>query len=160
MPGPQDEFLEALAGATPAPGAGAAAARAGAMGAALIEMCSPGPAAARVREAASRLRSRLMDLADRDPAVVRAFFKKRCEANLQPMCEVPLEILEAAREARRLIVEAQPISNPKAVADLRAAGHLIDAAAEIAEDLARVNLALVQDRGFRRESASRLNSLP
>ncbi|MEK7155148.1 MAG: cyclodeaminase/cyclohydrolase family protein, partial [Patescibacteria group bacterium] len=76
-----NNFIEDLASSRPTPGGGAAAAMAGAMAAALVEMVAAmPPQSAKCQVLGAKLRKRLMELADEDcrafDAVMTAYKKK------------------------------------------------------------------------------------
>jgi glutamate formiminotransferase/formiminotetrahydrofolate cyclodeaminase len=167
-----EPFIEQLAAPTATPGGGSAAAAAGAMAAGLTAMVasmSRGKKAylqyeAPLSEAIAQLgvlREELKAAIDADAeaydAVTKAYRAAKSdrdagpdliEAALKLATGVPLRVAEWAREAQRLAVSLESISNPNMKSDLTTAKAL--AAAAVAGALANVeiNLASLQDLDF------------
>jgi formiminotetrahydrofolate cyclodeaminase len=134
-------FLDALASPSAAPGAGAAAARVGALAAALIEMgcgrAGPGSRAHALRE----------------------YFARKSQESRAATCEIPLQIAELASRLPRLAREVQLVGNPKAAADLRTAVRFAESARAAAADLVRANLPELRETGQRAGFLERLAAL-
>jgi formiminotetrahydrofolate cyclodeaminase len=152
------ELLEHLAARTPAPGAGSAAALAGATAAALSEMvCAFAPASAQdesARELARRareLRARLLELGDADTRAYRPVLdalaldhadSRRAAtlaAALSGAAEVPLKIAAASCEVAELAARAP--ASEQLQGEARGAAILAEAATRAAVGLVAVNLA-------------------
>jgi len=151
------DLLDALASVAPAPAGGAAAALAGALGAALAgmvcrvaEAADPGrPPLRRLRSEADRLRRRLARLAAADAmAYARVVSTRRrrppapaaVERALQAATEIPLAVLETARDALELFRSLAPRARPSTASDLAVGVHLAWAAAHSGAVTARANL--------------------
>ncbi len=180
-----EEFVNAVAADTPAPGGGSVSALAGALAAALgIMVCrltlrkksfaDHYGAINQALEPLERLRARLMELIDRDAesynGVLRAMrLPKSTEAEQAARREameaanksatlVPLETAESIAEVRRLIVSIQPVTMPQAASDLKVARAMADAGRAGAVENVRTNLESIQDREWASEVESRLRS--
>lgn len=167
---PLDEVLTRLAARTPAPGGGAAAAIAGALGAALAQMVASLPRTrhdtvaerARLDEAAvtfSQARLRFVALADEDSAAVLALVaasKTRAEvANDQraashalataaaTAARVPVETARTAAGALAALRAIAPAVAAVALSDAEVAVGLLVTAAEGAAANVRVNLVML-----------------
>jgi formiminotetrahydrofolate cyclodeaminase len=150
---PLAELLCALAERSPAPGAGCAAAWAGALAAALLEMAAAYaqlPAAA-VR--APELRAQLLRAGEEDlrsygpvleamrlPAGDRTR-RRRLDEALDRASETPLAIARAATEVAELAAEVAAASTPALRGDATAGVLLAEAAARTGARLVEINLA-------------------
>jgi formiminotetrahydrofolate cyclodeaminase len=156
------ELLEQLAAKTPAPGGGTAAALAGAAAAALTEMATgfaitrsgaDGERMATLRDRASALRARLLELADADlrayQPVLDALALERGErrrsaalgAALSAAAEVPLEIAAASAEVAELAAAAaHAAGNEQLLGDACVAVIIAEAATHAAAALVELNL--------------------
>jgi formiminotetrahydrofolate cyclodeaminase len=156
-------FLDALASPAASPGAGAAAARVGALAAALIEMgcgrAGPGSRAHELRKIAGEARTELERLGAEDAAILREHLARKDRESRVETCEVPLQIAELAARLPRLIREVQLVGNPKAMPDLGAALRIAEAAREAAAGLVRANLRDLDDSGLRAGFLRRLDAL-
>jgi formiminotetrahydrofolate cyclodeaminase len=151
---PTRELIDRLATSAPVPGGGSAAALAGAMAAALVQMVvelTSGRTAAaeheaalgRVRDAAQRCRSELLELAEVDSAAYQAVVVARrmprgtdeervardariAEATREAT-EAPRRIMRASERVLGLAEEMAPIGNRNAVSDVGVAGLLASA---------------------------------
>ena len=166
------ELLARLGSAEPAPGGGAAAALAGALGAALVQMTAnltigrPRFAAvedqARGIEArAGALRQRLAELGDADAAAfeeVGAAYKlprqddtqkaarsRAIQLALQAAAAVPLETARICAEVLEVAEEAAPILNPAVISDVMVGAVLAQAALASAALNVEINLASMTD---------------
>jgi formiminotetrahydrofolate cyclodeaminase len=158
------DWLDALAGAGPAPGGGSAAAVAGAAAASLVGMTArlstDGWAeAAGIAVQADLLRARLAGLAQRDaetyarslhtlahPEEIPAGRRDHeLGAALAEAAATPLAIATAAADVALLAAEAAGRGEPRVQADAEAALVLATAAAQSAARLVEVNLAALED---------------
>jgi formiminotetrahydrofolate cyclodeaminase len=166
------ELLTRLGSADPAPGGGAAAALAGALGAALIEMTAnltlgrPRYAAVaadaqRIADRAAALRATLAGLGDADAAAFekvgaayqlpraddtqKAARAAAIQAALQAAAEVPLTTARTCAEVVALGTEAAPILNAAVISDVLVGSVLAQAALESAGLNVEVNQASLTD---------------
>ena len=159
-----DEFLEAVAAETPAPGGGAVAAVVAATAAGLVAMAgrfslTRWDDAAAVVERADELRRRLAPLA---PADAQAFEEvltaMRLPKDLEPevrnatighalarAAEIPLEIAKEASEVATLGALVAENGNENLRGDAVAAVLLAEAAARVAANLVEINLGTRED---------------
>jgi formiminotetrahydrofolate cyclodeaminase len=149
---PLTHLLDALAERSPAPGAGVAAASAGALAAALLEMVAAfaGDEAARARGPSLRLQllqAGECDMRSYEPvlAAVRlpatdASRERQLSEALSGACEAPLEIARAAAEVAELAVAVWAESKPAVRGDAAAAVLIAEAAARSAARLVEINL--------------------
>lgn len=180
-------MVERLATSDPAPGGGSAAAVAGAMGAALIQMVVEltvgRPMAdghegtlAEIRAAAAAWQSELINLAELDAnayeAVVRARRLPRdsererrartvqVDAAVREATRIPLAAAKAASAVLDLAEQAAPIGNRNAISDVGVAGLLAVAALRGAALNVEINLPyLGSDEALRNEAAAEVASL-
>ncbi|HEY6396716.1 MAG TPA: cyclodeaminase/cyclohydrolase family protein [Solirubrobacteraceae bacterium] len=154
------ELLDALAERTPAPGGGAAAACAGAVGAALIEMAARfslaqgdvGTPMADVLERAGELRARLLELGEVE---LRAFAPvlaaqrlprddperaARLRSARSSAAQSPFEIAGATAELAELAAELSRTGNPNLEGDAVTGCLLAEAACRAAARLVEINL--------------------
>ena len=181
-----DGFLEELAGATPAPGGGSAAALAGALAGALVAMvarltvgrkayASVAERAAAILAEADGLRAELRRLVDEDAAAylrVSAAYKlpkdapERGRAVDAALLEAARPPAEAARRAARLLTLAREIAaigNPSAKSDALVAELLARAALLGAAENVRANVAALSEPARGKElvlEAERLSARP
>ncbi|HXE80504.1 MAG TPA: cyclodeaminase/cyclohydrolase family protein [Vicinamibacterales bacterium] len=183
---PVRQLLDAFSAPTAAPGGGAAAALAGALGASLVLMVASLPktktGAAGEREAldeAARqvrpIRERLMALVDEDTAaynsVVAAYrlpkgseeeSARRTEAiqaGLRRSTEVPLEVMRLCEAAGRHAIVVARKGNPVASSDLAVGLELLHAAATGAALNVKANLGQIRDGDFAARAASEMRRL-
>jgi len=179
-------LVERLATSDPTPGGGSAAAIAGAMGAALVQMVveltAGRPAAAdheetlgEIRTAAAARQSGLLDLAERDAVaydgVIRA---RRLPRDSQPEREardaqlaaaigeatrIPLATARAASEVLDLAERLAPIGNRNAISDVGVAALLAVAALRGAALNVQINLRSLTDRDARDEAGREVERL-
>ena len=169
------EFLTVLAGDTPAPGGGSAAALAGALGSALVSMvarltinreryAAVQEEMARVRDHAEVLRLRLTALVDADAAAydrVTAAYKlpkdieaakfqraEAIQAALKGAVEVPLEVAAACADVLGLTCQVAAHGNRNAASDAAVGALLAYAGLQGAARNVRINLAAIQDDAF------------
>jgi formiminotetrahydrofolate cyclodeaminase len=140
------QFLDDVAGATPAPGGGSSTAVACGLGAALVEMAAGigGADGARVRA----VRERALELAEEELSsyapVLEARRRREPERVGSALLEAsrsPLEIAEAAAEVAEIGAEVAAQSNPSVRGDAIAGVLLAEAAACAAAGLVGINLA-------------------
>ncbi|HEV8398389.1 MAG TPA: glutamate formimidoyltransferase [Gemmatimonadales bacterium] len=164
-----DAWIDALAGASPTPGGGSAAALAGTLAAALVAMVARltiGRKAYAAVEAeaqavlvdAEQLRGELRRLVDEDAAsyegVSRAYQipksdPRRAQAiddALLAATRPPAEVVKRARRLLALTQTMEQIGNKNAVSDVRVAGMLAKAAIDGATENVNVNLAGMSDQ--------------
>lgn len=180
-------MVERLATSDPAPGGGSAAAVAGAMGAALVQMVVEltvgRPLAegheetlAEIRTAAAAWQSELINLAELDAnayeAVVRARRLPRdsererrartvqVDAAVREATRIPLAAAKAASAVLDLAEQVAPIGNRNAISDVGVAGLLAVAALRGAALNVEINLpSLGSDEALRNEAAAEIASL-
>jgi formiminotetrahydrofolate cyclodeaminase len=178
---PARELLERLSTREPVPGGGSAAALAGAMAAALVQMVveltTDRPAAvdhepelATVRTAAIDLRARLLRLTELDAAAYeavvaarrlprdtdpeRAARTTRIEDATRDATRAPLETAGAAGEVLDLASRIAPIGNRNAISDVGVAALLAAAALRGAALNVRINLPYLPDGDPLRDEAA------
>jgi glutamate formiminotransferase / formiminotetrahydrofolate cyclodeaminase len=163
-----DGWLDELAGPTPVPGGGSAAALAGALAAALVAMvarltvgrkahAAVEPQATAIAAEADRLRAELRRLVDEDAAayasVGRAYKIPKADASrtaaidaaLVGAATTPAEVAKRAARVLELAGEIERIGNRNAVSDARVAAMLARAAIDGAAENIRVNVAALSD---------------
>lgn len=141
--------MEDLASKKPTPGGGAAAAIAGAMAAALVEMVcelTRTPEFQNVRSQGREKRLKLLKLSDRDceafDAVMAAYKtkdKKKVKKALLGAIRVPEETKRLAVEIERLAKIAIKKGNKNATSDAKTALYLAQAAQKGAEENIKIN---------------------
>jgi formiminotetrahydrofolate cyclodeaminase len=143
---PLPDFLDAVAAETPAPGGGSAAAVAGAMGAALVEMTAryshDWERAATAGEAARLLREKLLRLAAEDAEAYAAYLAaepSERSAALVRATEVPAAVAQAAADVLMLARQAQTNGNHNLEGDVLVAIGLASAAEIGAKRLVEIN---------------------
>lgn len=178
-------FLDKLAGESPEPGGGSAAALVGALSAALVSMvanltlgrekyASVQAEAADLLAASEDLRRRLEDFVTLDTsayAAVAAAMKlprdsdeqkaertRVLQAALLGAADVPLRVAETAVEVSRLSALAAEIGNVNAVSDAGVAALLAEAAAQSAALNVKINLAWIADEPFKQDAWSRIEA--
>jgi formiminotetrahydrofolate cyclodeaminase len=161
------ELLRRLASREPIPGGGSAAALAGAMGAALVDMVAEltlgrldgseqEEAIREIGAAAAERRRLLLELAEEDAAAYRAVVDARrlpketdadrthrsatMHAAMSAAAEVPLRTARVATEVLELAQRIAPIGNPNAISDAGVAGLLAGTAVRGAALNVRINL--------------------
>jgi glutamate formiminotransferase/formiminotetrahydrofolate cyclodeaminase len=181
------EFVEEFAGNGPnAPGGGAAAAQAAALGASLGEMIATltvgrekyAEVEAEVQEALAELtplRERLQRAAAEDVAsfagviaarrmskateAARSERNNRIEAALKTAATVPLEVAGAALQVLEILETLAEIGNPNALSDAATGAQLALTAIVAARYNVLVNTAEIEDEDFRTEHRSRVEDL-
>jgi formiminotetrahydrofolate cyclodeaminase len=146
------EVVDLLAAREPAPGGGSAAALTGALAAALAEMAAAFAELPEHRDRATRLRARMLELAEADtrsygPVLIALRLQRsdpereaRLQAALAAAAEVPLAIAAAAAEVGELAATVAP-GNPHLLGDATAAAILAEGATHAAARLVQLNLA-------------------
>jgi len=157
---PVDGFLDALSAADPAPGGGAAAAIAVALGASLCAMAAR-LSSTRLAESgelaaeAELLRNRAAGLGEADADAYRRVIealqlprepggearKRAVAAALSAAADVPMQVVEAGAQVARLAARLAEEGNPNLRGDAEAAALLAEAGARAAGALVRINLA-------------------
>jgi formiminotetrahydrofolate cyclodeaminase len=147
------EFLADLAGTTPAPGGGAAAGVAGALGAGLTEMAARIGALDAVAARAEALREEALRLADADadgyaPVLVALRLPRddptrsaRLQGALAAAADVPLAIAELAAEVAELARQTAAAGKSALRGDALAGADIAAGAARAAARLVEINLA-------------------
>jgi methenyltetrahydrofolate cyclohydrolase len=160
------ELLERLGSSEPAPGGGAAAALAGALGAALVQMTAnltigrPKLAAVEdqargIETAAGALRGRLAQLGDADAD--KAARSSAIQAALQVAASVPLDTARACASVLELAEAAAPILNSAVISDVMVGALLAQAALESAAVNVEINLAGMTDASSAQRLADELD---
>lgn len=181
-----EEYLNAVAAATPTPGGGSVSALVGALSVALSRMVSglavgkKGYEAvqadlARLEARAAPIQARLEELADEDSAAYelvltaqrkpkatdaeRAARVEAMQSAYREATKVPLETVERCTEALELAREAAEKGNRGASSDCGVAVLLAEAAIRGAGLNVRVNLSSLKDEAFRSSVEDRLEDL-
>jgi methenyltetrahydrofolate cyclohydrolase len=179
-------YLDKLASGEPEPGGGSVAALVGALGAGLVTMVTDLTLGkekyaavqedmASIKEEAEKLRARLATFITSDAEAYRkvadamklprddeAQKKERSRVLQQALkgaAGVPLEVAEAAAEVARLSLPAAEKGNPNAVSDAGVAVLLADAAAQSAALNVKINLAWIEDVGFKTQTWARTEAI-
>ena len=179
-------FLDKLAGESPEPGGGSAAALAAALGAALVSMvanltlgrekyANVQGQVADLLASSEGLRQRLEEFVTldtraygavavamklpRDTEEQKAERTRVLQVALLGAADVPLRVAEAATEVSRLSRTAAEIGNVNAVSDAGVAAILADAAAQSAALNVKINLAWIADEAFRQDAWSRIEKV-
>ena len=147
------ELLASVARRSAAPGGGSAAAWAGALAAALVEMAARFAAADELASRAGQLRALLLDAGEREltayepvleamqASVVEPGRPERLEAALSSASESPLAIARATAEVAELGATVAERSKPALVGDAGAGVLLAEAACRAAARMVEINLA-------------------
>jgi len=169
-----DGWIDELAGGSPVPGGGSAAALAGALGAALVAMvarltvgrkayAAVEPRAQEILAEGDRLRGELRSLVDEDAASytrVSEAYKipkdnparvKAIDEGLLGAARVPLRVATLADQVRRLAAELAGIGNKNARSDAKVAEGLARAAITGALENVRVNVESLSDPALGRD---------
>jgi len=157
---PPPSFLERLAAPTASPGGGSAAAHAGAMAAALVEMCTGLSELEDARASAEQLRHDLEALVDEDAEAFSAYLAARSDETLKRATLAPLLIAEKSAQVLLLAQGAAPKVAKAALPDLKGAMRFAGAASEHAAATARFNLQELTDKDFVQEVRLRLLRIP
>ncbi len=183
---PLGEFLDELASSAPAPGGGAVAALAGALGAALVSMvanltrgkagyeAAQGPAG-EILAQSEQLRRRLAALMGEDyDAFMRlsqamklprgsdeekAARTAALQAALKDAALVPMQVAQACSDAMQLCRPIAEIGNKNAISDAGVAVLMAEAGLRSAALNVLINLGLIKDAGFVAEQRARLDAL-
>ncbi|HZD10147.1 MAG TPA: glutamate formimidoyltransferase [Candidatus Binatia bacterium] len=170
-----EEFLAALADATPTPGGGSVAALAAALGAALVQMVAGltigrkkyadvDENARQLLDSAGQLRYELTSAITEDAAAFDRLFaayrnkelteqarKEAIEAATIAAGEVPLRVIHLSKGVATLAANIARVGNVNAATDAAAAGIMTRAAARIAELNVRVNASNLEERSLAEE---------
>jgi methenyltetrahydrofolate cyclohydrolase len=169
-------FLAQLASSAPAPGGGAAAALAGALGAALVAMvcrvtgerdASLGAEMTAVAERADALRRQLEALMTEDAAAYRGVIAARragggpaaVQSALIAATEVPLALARTAADVLALCAAAVRHARPSTLGDIGVAAVTAEGALQSAAITARANLTDLTDEALTRQSEAELAAL-
>lgn len=179
-------FLDKLAGESPEPGGGSAAALTAALGAALVSMVANLTVGrekyadvqgqvADLLVASEGVRQRLEEFVTldtkaygavavamklpRDTDEQKAERTRVLQAALIGAADVPLRVAEAAAEVSRLSRRAAEMGNVNAVSDAGVAAVLADAAAQSAALNVKINLGWIADEAFKRDAWSRIEKV-
>ena len=166
------ELLQRLGSSEPAPGGGAAAALAGALGAALVQMTASltigrprfadvDDQAQRIARRAAELRQRLARLGEADAEAFdkvsaayrlpraddaqKAARSEAIQSALRLAAEVPLETARISAEVVEVAEEAAPVLNPAVISDVLVGALLAQAALRSAAVNVEINLASLTD---------------
>jgi formiminotetrahydrofolate cyclodeaminase len=139
-----EDFLDAVAEDTPAPGGGTSAGVTAALGAALVEMAARLCSAEAAAEQASGLRAQALRLAEEEltsyaPVLAARTPADRTEA-LDAASEPPAQIAEAAADVAELGVEVASAASPAVRGDALTGVVLAEAAASAAARLVAINV--------------------
>jgi methenyltetrahydrofolate cyclohydrolase len=139
-----EDFLDAVAEGTPAPGGGTSAGVTAALGAALVEMAARLGSAEAAAEQASGLRARAMRLAEEELTSYAPVLTARTPADrttaLDAASEPPAQIAETAAEVAELGVEVASAASPAVRGDALTGVLLAEAAAAAAARLVAINV--------------------
>ncbi|MGI6627607.1 MAG: cyclodeaminase/cyclohydrolase family protein [Bacillota bacterium] len=178
-------FMDDLRAPTGAPGGGAAAAVAGAMGCALFQMVAGVTLSLprftegldkleEMREASEYFHKKFLALGDEDANAYRQVEaalkmprstseeksqrRKAMQEAFIGATESPLNTVEAAIEAMGLLPDLLKYGNPNAITDLAVGFLMLDAAWRGAAMNAEINLGSIKDEEFKAASSSRLKN--
>jgi formiminotetrahydrofolate cyclodeaminase len=139
-----EEFLEAVAANTPAPGGGTSAAVTTALAAALVEMSARLASADEAAERAGELRARALKLGEEELSSYAPVLEARTEADrvtaLDAASEPPAQIAETAAEVAELGAEVAGSSSEAVRGDALTGVTLAEAAAAAAARLVEINV--------------------
>jgi len=133
------ELLDRIGERTPAPASGTAAALAGALAAALVELAARFSEDDEALARALELRARLLELADEDARAYADFMRTRSEADRSRTIEVPLAVAEAAAETAALAERLAVHGKGSVRGDALVAVELAHAAGRSASRLVELN---------------------
>ena len=138
------DFLEKLAGKNPTPGGGAAAAIAGAMGAALVEMVIS--LSKNLELKTNNLREKLLKLAEEDVVAFDLVMAAYRSKNKEKIMKALLKAIDVPQETKRLAKEVEKLArivarkgNKNALSDAKTALYLAQAAQKGAEENIKIN---------------------
>lgn len=141
---PLEDFLAAVAEATPAPGGGSSAAVGAALAAALVEMSARIAAKEEAAKQAGELRGRAMRLADREltsyAPVLEARMPEERAAALAAASEAPAQVAETAAEIAELGARVAESSSAAVRGDALTGVVFAEAAAAAATRLVEINV--------------------
>jgi formiminotetrahydrofolate cyclodeaminase len=153
-------LLDRLAAPTPSPGGGSAAAHVGAVGAALVAMCTGLAGLEDARARAEQLRRDLEALVEEDAAAFAEFLSTKGDDALKRATLAPLLIAEKSAEVLLLAQGAAPKVSKAALPDLKGAMRFAGAASEHAAATAKYNLNDIADKDFVQDVRLRLLRIP
>jgi len=177
-----DGWIDELAGGSPVPGGGSAAALAGALGAALVAMVArltigrkaypdAQTRATEILAEADRLRGELRRLVDEDALAYTAVSQaykipkddptrpRAVDDALVGAARTPAEVAKRAARVLILAKDIERIGNKNAVSDARVAGALARTAIEGAVENIKVNVAAMEDPELGRELLAQAEGL-
>lgn len=157
---PTSSLLDRLAKPTPSPGGGSAAAHVGAVGAALVAMCTGLAGLEEARARAEQLLRDLEALVEEDAAAFAEYLSTKSDDALKRATLAPLLIAEKSTEVLLLAQGAAPKVTKAALPDLKGAMRFAGAASEHAAATARYNLQEIADKSFVEEVRLRLHRIP
>jgi formiminotetrahydrofolate cyclodeaminase len=153
-------LLDRLAAPTPSPGGGSAAAHVGAVGAALVAMCTGLAGLAEAQARAEQLRRDLEALVEEDALAFTEYLSTKSDTALKRATLAPLLIAEKSAEVLLLAQAAAPKVSKAALPDLKGAMRFAGAASEHAAATAKYNLGEVKDKDFVQDVRLRLLRIP
>lgn len=181
-----NEFLEALASASPTPGGGSASALCGAIGAALSRMMAnlaigkqgyeaQQEALARLNAEAKELQDKLASLVQEDAKAYdqviaaislpkstdeqKAHRVEALRVALRKAAEVPMKVMELSLKSLEVAEEVAGKGNRNAITDIGVSALLSLAAMKGAALNVRINLASISDEAFRAQSEEHVDVL-
>ena len=141
---PLDDFLDAVAAGTPAPGGGTSAAVTTALAAALVEMSAALADSAEAAEHAGEMRLRASRLAEEELSSYAPVLEARTEADrvtaLDAASEPPAQIAEVAAEVAELGASVAKSASEAVRGDALTGVTLAEAAAAAAARLVAINV--------------------
>ena len=157
-----EELFKEFASKKPTPGGGSAAALAGSLAAALVEMVgklTDTETAKAITKEAVNIRLRLTKLIDEDGEAFKAFMKAPADKKQETLNHATLVPLETAELSYRILELANEIArngNKNAITDAGMASLLADTAIRGAQLNVRINLRSIKDGKFRKWIVERL----
>jgi len=133
------DLLDRIGERTPAPASGAAAALAGALAAALVELAARFSEDEEALARALELRARFVALADDDAAAYADFMRTRSDEDRARTISIPLAVADAAAETAALGERLAEHGRPSTAGDALVAAELARAAARSATLLVELN---------------------
>jgi formiminotetrahydrofolate cyclodeaminase len=133
------DLLDRIGERTPAPASGAAAALAGALAAALVELAARFSEDEEALARALELRARFVALADDDAAAYADFMRTRSDEDRARTISIPLAVADAAAETAALGERLAEHGRPSTAGDALVAAELARAAARSVTLLVELN---------------------
>jgi formiminotetrahydrofolate cyclodeaminase len=141
-----EQFADALSERTPAPASGSMLAVSGALAAALVEMTARFSDDSDAAEEATRLRTRLLALADEDADAYAEFMDTKSDEARERTIAVPQEIGDRAAAVAHIAQRLEREGNPRLVGDGIAARLVADAVQRGAAQLVELNRAAARSQ--------------